>query len=83
MPHHHKDSDKMATVKPERDFSERLSKRLCYILRYAAVKEGLTVHEGGMSNEKVFLTLCSNLLITFVNSLDPNPDGQHVGPDLE
>ena len=55
MPHHHKDSDKMATVKPERDFSERLSKRLCYILRYGAVKEGLTVHEGGMPRRFSYL----------------------------
>lgn len=26
---------------------ERLSKRLCYVLRYGAVKEGLTLNEGG------------------------------------
>lgn len=26
---------------------ERLSKRLCYVLRYGAVKEGLTLYEGG------------------------------------
>lgn len=31
--------------KSEKD--ERLSKRLCYVLRYGAVKEGLTLYEGG------------------------------------
>lgn len=30
--------------KSEKD--ERLSKRLCYVLRYGAVKEGLTLYEG-------------------------------------
>ena len=71
MPHHHKDSDTMAAAKPERDFSERLSKRLCYILRYGAVKEGLTVHEGGMSMRRFFLTLCSHLLITLLTLKAP------------
>lgn len=31
--------------KSEKD--ERLSKRLCYVLRYGAVKEGLALYEGG------------------------------------
>lgn len=31
--------------KSEKD--ERLSKRLCYVLRYGAVKERLTLYEGG------------------------------------
>ncbi|WAR01394.1 hypothetical protein MAR_007952 [Mya arenaria] len=31
----------------EDKYADRLPKRLCYILRYGAVKEGLTVHEGG------------------------------------
>ena len=40
----------MNSKKPEKDIgTERISKRLCYILRYGAIKEGLTVHEGGMS----------------------------------
>ena len=48
MPSYHKDSKKMSHKKPEKDLTaERLAKRLCYILRYGAVKEGLTVHEGG------------------------------------
>ena len=28
-------------------YAGRLSKRLCYILRYGALKEGLTVLDGG------------------------------------
>ena len=39
----------MASRKPERDYKDRIAKRLCYILRYGAITEGLTVHEGGMS----------------------------------
>ena len=31
----------------ENKYADRLSKRLCYILRYGAVREGLTVHEHG------------------------------------
>ena len=43
-------SNNMNSKKPEKDIgTERISKRLCYILRYGAIKEGLTVHEGGMS----------------------------------
>ena len=53
MPSSHKDNKKMSYKKPEKDLAtDRLSKRLCYILRYGAVKEGLTVHEGG----KVLIT---------------------------
>lgn len=37
--------DKDKGKKFEKD--ERLSKRLCYVLRYGAVKEGLTLYEGG------------------------------------
>ena len=31
---------------------ERLSKRLCYILRYAAMREGLQVDDAGNDNEQ-------------------------------
>lgn len=28
-------------------YADRLSKRLCYLLRYGALRNGLVVHEGG------------------------------------
>lgn len=31
----------------ENKYADRLSKRLCYLLRYGAVREGLMVHENG------------------------------------
>ena len=44
----------MACRKPERDYKDRIAKRLCYILRYGAITEGLTVHEGGMSSYLIY-----------------------------
>ena len=41
-------SSEKGTSKTQIEKDERLSKRLCYVLRYGAVKEGLTLHEGGM-----------------------------------
>lgn len=40
-------SSEKGTSKTQIEKDERLSKRLCYVLRYGAVKEGLTLHEGG------------------------------------
>ncbi|XP_048770038.2 uncharacterized protein LOC125676182 [Ostrea edulis] len=42
-------------TKMEKD--ERLSKRLCYILRYGAVKEGLKLYEGGFVDMNQLLEL--------------------------
>jgi len=40
--------DKEARTNPKENmYADRLSKRMCYILRYGAVKEGLTIFAGG------------------------------------
>ena len=46
----HKNSENGAT-------GNRLSKRLCYILRYGAVKQGLTVHEGGNKMKQLIIVM--------------------------
>lgn len=50
MPHSKDDSKHKSGRETEDRFADRLSKRLCYILRYGAIQEGLTVHDGGISN---------------------------------
>ena len=42
--------EQLTEMKPQTEdiYAGRLSKRLCYLLRYGAIKEGLTVYEGGM-----------------------------------
>lgn len=48
---------------------DRLSKRLCYILRYGALKEGLDVLDGGWLNIGVSLYItfaCTFYCLTFV-----------------
>lgn len=44
MPHSNNNNDE--EVKDDK-YAGRLSKRLCYILRYGAIKEGLTIHKEG------------------------------------
>ncbi|KAK3084234.1 hypothetical protein FSP39_010408 [Pinctada imbricata] len=56
MPTSESKSVKDCGVKPEEEDS-RLSKRLCYVLRYGAVKEGLEVLEGGFVDIKKLMEL--------------------------
>lgn len=58
MPFTYKHKKKMSHKKPEKDqYADRLAKRLCYILRYGAIKEGLAVHEGGFIDVKEVMTV--------------------------
>ena len=66
MPLTHKHNKKMSHKKLEKELpADRLSKRLCYILRYGAVKEGLTVHEGGKVISVVVLHSKINKTLSF------------------
>ncbi|XP_045171987.2 uncharacterized protein LOC123534020 [Mercenaria mercenaria] len=53
MPHINNNNQKGSDSREAEDrYAGRLSKRLCYILRYGALKEGLTVHDGGFIDVK-------------------------------
>lgn len=58
MPHHKSQKDSNTNENQngsDSRYADRLSKRLCYLLRYGALREGLQVHEGGFVNLKELL----------------------------